>query len=119
MDIFLFIMSDRIWFRLLQSFIVVVFLIALIYEIRARICPPNPAPAVQRSEKSWRLIEFFWTIVTIILVEIIISSNVVAGCTVFVGLLNFIMLLLINFISSYFRNKIVGWMSRLHATKEH
>ena len=119
MDIILFILSDWVWLILLQLSIFIFFIISVIREIVARKCPGNPSKEVTRGEKSWNILLFFWTIIIIAFVEIIISSDLIRGYTVFVGLLNLSMLLFINFRSSYFRNKIIGWISKLQQTKEH
>jgi len=118
MNIILYIFSDNVWLPLLELLIVLVFLRAIIYDIIALKCPGNPSKKVTRGEKGWGILLSFWAL-TIIIVEIIISSELIRDYKVIVGLVNLAILIYLNLFSSYFRNKIIGWTSWLQKIEEH
>ena len=113
MDIFLCIFSDSIWLWLLEFFIAVVFVWAIRYDIIAHI---KGWAIVTRGGVSWGILLSFWAI-AIILIEIIISSNLINDHKVIVGLLNLGIFIYLIFYSSYFTNKVVGWSQRLKDKK--
>ena len=118
MNIVRYIFSDYVWLSLVELFIVLVFLGAIIYDIRARWWPSNPSKKVTRGEVGWGRLLSFWAL-AIIIIEIIISSELIRDYKVFVGLINLAFLLYLNFRSSYFRNKIIGWTTWLQKMEEH
>jgi hypothetical protein len=112
MNAFLYLFSDHVWLPLLEFFIVAFFIRAVLYDIKVFLRPGNPLAEVKRGEKSWTILLSFWAI-AIIIIEIIISSDLISEHRVIVGLLNFIVLLYLNLFSGYFKNKIIGWSSRI------
>jgi len=115
MDTFLYLFSDHIWLPLLEFFIAAVFIWAILCDVRARVRAGSSNYAkcsVKRGEKSWARLLSFWAL-NIILIEIIISSDLIASHRVIVGLLNVGVLVYLNLISGYFKNKIIEWSTKL------
>jgi hypothetical protein len=113
MTILCYIFSDNIWFWLIEAFIVAVFIRAVIYEIKALI---SHMGEVTRGNESWEILLSFLAL-AIILIEIIISSNIISNHRVIVGLLNLGIFMYLFFYSSYFTNKLIGWSQKLKKRK--
>ena len=113
MDILAYVFSDNIWFWLVEAFIVGVLFRAVIYDIKAYF---SHVGEVTRGSSSWGILISFWAL-AIILIEIIISSDVISNHRIIVGLLNLGIFLYLFFFSSYFTNKIIGWSQKLRKKK--
>lgn len=113
MPIFCYIFSDSIWLWLLEAFVVGVFIRAVVYDIKAFI---SHIGEVTRGSESWGILLSFWAL-AIILIEIIISSDVISNHRVIVGLLNLGISIYLFFYSSYFTNKLIGWSLKLRERK--
>lgn len=116
MDTFLYIFSDHIWLPLLEFFIAGVFIWSIFYDIYAYISAHirigGAVAQVKRGEKSWFILLSFWAL-SIIVIEIIISSDLISNHRVIVGLLNVGVLIYLNLFSGYFKNKIIVWSTKL------
>ncbi len=112
MDTLSFLFSDYIWFWILEIFIAIVFIRSVIYYVSARRRKGGTGAQVARGEKSWGVIFTFWGI-SIILVEIIISSDLISDHRVIIGLMNVAVLFYLIIVSPYFKNKIIGWHMKL------
>jgi len=108
MDTFLYVFSDRVWLPLLEFFVVAVFIRAILYDVRTHLIPGNPRAEVKRGEKSWAILLSFWAL-SIIIIEIILSSDLIANHRVIIGLLNVVVLVYVNFFSGYFKDRIIVW----------
>ena len=108
MNIFLFLSSDIVWLSLLELAILVVFFLAVFKDSAAKIRPSNPHATVKRGEKSRFILLSFWAL-SIIIVEVIVSSEAIANHKIIVGLVNVAILIYLNLFSAYFKNKIIGW----------
>ncbi len=117
MDVFLYLFSDHVWLPLLEFLVVAFFIRAILHDLGAILKPSNPLAEVKRGEKSWAILLAFWAIAIIIL-EIIISSDLIAEHRVIIGLLNFVVLVYLNLFSGYFKNRIIGWASRIQKRLE-
>jgi hypothetical protein len=113
MDILNYVFSDNIWFWLVEAFIVAVFFRAVVYDIKAYF---SHVGELTRGSVSRGILISFWAL-AIILIEIIISSNVISNHRIIVGLLNLGIFLYLFFFSSYFTNKIIGWSQKLQKRK--
>ncbi len=111
MDTF-FVFSDYIWLPLLELFIAVVFIRSVFYDIRAKMREGGTGAKVKRGEKSWSILLAFWGL-SIILIEIIISSDLISGYKIIIGLCNVGVLVYLSLLSVYFKNKIIGWSIKL------
>ncbi len=112
MDTLSFLFSDLVWFWLLETFIAIVFIRSVIFDFGAKKREGGTGGRVKRGEKSLGSLFTFWGI-SIILVEIIISSDLITSHRVIVGLLNVGVLFYLSIISVYFQNKIIGWHIKL------
>jgi hypothetical protein len=117
METFLFIFSDQIWLLLLEFCIAFIFLFTLFKQIYIKVRPRGIPSSVKRGEQSWKILLSFWAL-SIILIEIIISSELILNHKVIVGLLNLGVLIYLNLFSPYFRNKIIGWAAKLKNMEE-
>jgi len=111
MDTF-FVFSDYIWLPLLELFIAVVFIRSVFYDIRAKMREGGTGVKVKRGEKSWSILLAFWGL-SIILIEIITSSDLISGYKIIIGLCNVGVLVYLTLLSVYFKNKIIGWSIKL------
>jgi ABC-type transport system involved in Fe-S cluster assembly fused permease/ATPase subunit len=112
MATFLYIFSDHIWLPLLEFFILVVFFRALFKDIHAKMRSGGTHATVKRGEKSWSILLSFWAL-SIIVIGIIISSELIPNHKVIIGLLNLGVLVYLNLFNYYFQNKIIGWSTKL------
>jgi len=117
MDVFLYIFSDKIMFFLVESIIGIVFLFTIYKQVMIRIMPKGMPLSVTRGEKSWSVLLASYGI-SIILVEIIVSSDLIHNHKVIIGLLNVGILVYLNIFSPYFRNKLIGWVAKILAKPE-
>ncbi len=117
MDILSYIISDHIMFPLIESVIAFVFLFTIYKQTMIKIRPKGIPYSIKRGEKGWsRLLASYG--ISIILVEIIVSSNLIPNHKVIIGLLNVGVLIYLNLFSPYFRNKLIGWSSKIMDKEE-
>jgi hypothetical protein len=107
-----YILSDCVWLPLLETFIVAVFIWTVIHDIRAKLRKGATGAEVTRGELSWSVIFTFWGL-SIILIEIIISSELIADHRVIIGLSNLAVFIYLYLYSVYFKNKIIGFNIKL------
>ena len=117
MDTFCYVFSDRIWLPLLELFIFSVFLRSVLYDIGARMRKGGTGASVTRGEKSWSILLAFWAL-SVIIIEIILSSDLMSNYKIIIGLLNVIVLAYLNLCSVYFQNKIIGWSQKLRKREQ-
>lgn len=118
MDTFYYVFSDCIWLPLLELFILCVFLRSVFYDIGAKMREGGTGAKITRSgEKSWAIFLAFWSL-SIILVAIIVSSELIPNHKIIVGLINVGILVYLNLFSVYFQNKIIGWFIKLQNRKQ-
>jgi hypothetical protein len=108
MDIILLMFNDHIWLPLLELFIAIVLIRSVVYDVSAKHREGGTGAKVTRSDQSWGTIFTFWGL-SIILIDIIISSDLIHNHRIFVGLLNLGVLVYLNIFSVYFKNKVIGW----------
>lgn len=77
----------------------------------------NKATQVTRGEKSWLSLISFWGM-SVIVVNIINSSELVGNHKVVLSLLNLVVIIYLNFFNSYFRNKIIEWTIKAQQFEE-
>ena len=82
------------------------------HDIGSKLRKGGVKAEIKRGEKSWGFIFTFWAI-SIIIIEIIISSDLVADYRVIIGLINVGVLFYLSIVSAYFKNKIIGWNIKL------
>ena len=112
MDTFLYMFSDCIWLPLLEFFIVVIFIRSVLYDICAKMREGGTGAKVKRGEKSWTILLSFWAL-SVILIEIIVSSDLIPNHKIIIGLLNVCVFLYLNICSVYFKNKIIAWSIKI------
>ncbi len=112
MDTLLYVFSDCIWLPLLEFLIVVVFIRSVLYDISAKMREGGTGAKIKRGEKSWSILLSFWAL-SIIFIEIIISSELIAEHKILIGLVNAGILSYLNLRSVYFKNRIIGWSMKL------
>jgi xanthine/uracil permease len=109
--------SDYIWLSLLELFILLVFFRSLIYDLQARKRKGGTGASITRGEKSWSILLAFWAL-SVIIIEIIVSSDFISNHRIIVGLINVGMLVYLNLFSVYFQNKIIGWSQKLRKREQ-
>ena len=112
MNILLYLLSDCVWLPLLEIFIAIVFIRAIISDIGAKLREGGSGAKVTRGQESWGIIFTFWGL-SIILIGIIISSNLITNYKVITALLNLGIFSYLFLYSVYFKNKIVGFNMKL------
>lgn len=112
MDTFCYVFSDCIWLPLLELFILFVFLRSIFYDIGAKMREGGTGAKIKRGEKSWSILLAFWAL-SVIIIEIILSSDLISKHKVIIGLLHIAVFAYLNFCSVYFQNKIIGWSQKL------
>jgi len=118
MDIFIYLLSDYIWLPLLEIFIACLFFWSVFKDVQAKMRKGGGIHAtVKRGEKCWSRLLSFWAI-SIIFIEIIISSELIDNNKIVIGLLNLGVLVYLNLLSSFFRNKIIGWSMKIQKIEE-
>lgn len=108
MNVFLFVFSDQVFLPLLQGFVALLFVKALLIDIRDKTRKGSPSISVTRGPTSMGYLIAFWGI-SIIIIGIIVSSNLIAEHRVVIGLLNVAALLYLSLFSPHFRNRIISW----------
>ncbi len=114
MDNLLCVFSDYIMLLLVESVIFIVFILAIYKDIVGKL---RGGPIVTRGEKSLLFLLSFWGM-SIIIVNIINSSEVISNHKIVVSLLNVSVITYLNFFNSYFRNKIIGWIGKVQRFEE-
>jgi len=108
MENILLIFSDRVWLPLLEIIIAIIFIRSVISDIAVKLIKNNLEAKVKRGEKGFGILIAFWGL-SIILIEIILSSDLINNFRIIVGLANVAVLFYLIICSAYFKNKIVGW----------
>jgi xanthine/uracil permease len=67
---------------------------------------------IKRGKESWQIFLSFWAL-SVIFIEIIVSSDLISNYRIIIGLINAGMLVYLNLFSGYFQNKIIGWSIKL------
>lgn len=117
MDTFCYVFSDCIWLPLLELFILFVFLRSLIWDILVKTRKSNPSGEITRGKESWQTFLASWAL-SVIIIEIILSSDLISNYKIIIGLINVGMLVYLNLFSVYFQNKIIGWAMKLQNRKQ-
>ena len=112
MDTLSFLFSDHVWLPLLELLIAIVFFRSVIYDIGAKLREGGSGARITRGEATWPLFFTFWGL-SIILIEIILSSDLIANHRVIISLINVGVLFYLSILSVYFKNKIIGWHIKL------
>jgi len=112
MDTFCYVFSDCIWLPLLELFIFFVFLRSILYDIGAKMREGGTGAQIKRGEKSWSILLPFWAL-SVIIIEIILSSDLISNYKIIIGLFNVGVLAYLNLCSVHFQNKIIGWSQKL------
>jgi hypothetical protein len=118
MHTFLYLFSDHVWLPLLEFLVAAGFIRAIVYDANALMRSGGMHAVLKRGEKSWATLISFWAL-SIIIIEIIISSDLIANHRVIIGLLNVVVLVYLNFFSGYFKNKIIGWSTKVQNRQDH
>jgi uncharacterized membrane protein YobD (UPF0266 family) len=117
MDTFLFVFSDCVMLPLLELLILVILVCAIYKDINAYLRRGGTHATVTRGEKSWLSLVSFWGM-SVTVVNIINSSELVGNYKVVLSLLNLVFIIYLNFFNSYFRNKIIGWTIKAQQFEE-
>ena len=112
MNTFCYVFSDCIWLPLLQLFIFFVFLRSLIYDRLVKMRKGGFSAEIKRGKESWQILLSFWAL-SVIIIEIIVSSDLISNYRIIIGLINLGMLVYLNLFSVYFQNKIIGFSTKL------
>ncbi len=115
MGIIFLLLSDQVWLWILELFIAIIFLRAVLWDIIACL---NSKGIVTRGDKSQGILLSFWAM-AVIIIEIILSTDIINNYKILVGLINLFAFLYLFIFSSYFTNKIIGWSGKLHDKKYH
>jgi hypothetical protein len=114
MHTFSYLFSDHVWLWLLEFLVAAGFIRAIFYDARTlmRRRRGGTQAVIKRGGKSWSVLLSFWAL-SIIIIEIILSSDLIASHRVIIGLLNVVVLVYLNFFSGYFKNRIIVWLTKV------
>jgi hypothetical protein len=107
MDTLAFILSDYVFLPLLELCILLVFLRSFVYDIGAKLREGGTGAKVTRKDPSWVIILTFCGL-AIVLIDVVISSEIIKDHRIIVGLLNLGVMFYLFFCSVYFKNWLVG-----------
>jgi len=103
-----YLLSDCVLFPIFQLFFISVFLFALITDFSNR----NSGVAVTRSEISWQYLSLFYGLASVVLLQLINTTEAFKGYKTLITLVNLSVLFYLCFYNSWFRNKIVGLITK-------
>lgn len=112
MKVFLTIFSDKVWLPLLLIALLFIFLKFLGLDILSKLRGGGTGAQIKRGRKSWGSLLSFWAI-SVVLVSIIVSSDLIANHRVIIGLLSFSMLVYLNIFSVNFKGKIIKLTNKI------
>jgi hypothetical protein len=104
MNKYYFIFSDSVWYILIEIFFIGIVVYAFLKHQLHR-----GSPQVIRGDTSWQYIFMTWIILSLIIVNVISSANILIGYKTFITIINLAFLVYLVFMNSWFRNKIVGF----------
>jgi len=110
--------SDKVIFPAFEGLFFSLFLYAVAKEIGWFKKKTRVVPIVKRGEKSWNYFYLAFGIISIILMQVINSSEALKGYKTFISLTNLLMLLYLAFFNSWFRNKIIGIINKSKTKEE-
>lgn len=105
-------LSDEVVFPLFESLFLALFLYALAKERGWFTKPRGITLRVQRGEKSWGYFNLAYGIASIVLLQVINVAKAFEGYKTFISLVDLFMLTYLAFYNSWFRNAIIGIISR-------
>ena len=103
-----YLVSDCVLFPIFQLIYISIFLFALITDFRNR----NSGTAVTRGEVSWQYLYLFYGFTSVVLLQLINTTEAFKGYKTLITLVNLLVLFYLCFYNSWFRNKIVGLISK-------
>lgn len=113
----MYVLSDSILFWLMEAVIFIIFILTICKDKCAKRKIGGTRATVIRGEKSSSRLFISWGML-IIVVGITNSTNITVNYKVLASILNIAFISYLCFFSSYFRNKIIGWASRIEKFEE-
>jgi amino acid transporter len=116
----LFIISDKFIFPLFEGAFLLLFFYAFFNDKQWFKKKSNLKIEVKRSKDTWQYFILAFSIVSIILMQIINSANilVIYGYKTIISIVNLLMLIYLVFYNGWFRNKVIGLIIRSQDKKE-
>lgn len=108
--------NDKIIFSLFEVFLVLIFIFS-IYRVNMA-GKRGITITVKRGQESWQLLYLFYGITSIIMIQIITVARAFENYKVGISLLNLGILLYLTFYNSWFRNKILGYITKSKEQEE-
>jgi hypothetical protein len=108
-------LSDKVVFPVFQILFLLVFVYAVLQELLTR----NSGIMVTRGEEGWKNFEFAYGILAVIATLLISTTEALKGHKTIIALSDLGVLLYLVFYNSWFRNKLVGAISRSKTKHEH
>lgn len=100
--------SDQVIFPLFEILLFIIFLYASAKEYRWFTKEASIYGAVKRGEKSWNHFYLAYGVASVVLLQVINSSEALKGYKIIISLINLFILFYLAFFNSWFRNKIIG-----------
>ena len=103
-----YLLSDYVIFLIFQLIIISIFLYALITDFKNR----KSGMAVTRGETSWQYFPLFYGLISVIFLQLINTTEAFKGYKTAITIVDQTVLLYLCFYNSWFRNKIVGLITK-------
>lgn len=113
MKVFQFIISDTFMLIFLHLILLIIVLSAVQGSCRMK----GDGASIKRGEKSWRYFYLFYSVLSVIMMQIISFSEIGKGYKIYIAVVDLLTLIYLAFFNGWFRNKIIGFVVKL-LTKE-
>ncbi len=117
MDTILLLLSDKIVFPAFELIFVGLFFFAFLME-RGWFVKKTGFATVARGKESWNYFYLVFGIVSVVLMQVINSSEALKGFKTIISIVNLAMLVYLAFYNGWFRNKILGLIAKSQQKEE-
>ncbi len=112
MDKLLIILNDKIMFPVFEILFIVFFLYAILCDRGCFKRKGTLESTVRRGEKSWNYFNLCFGISSVVLMQMINSSEALIGYKTIISVVNLAMLLYLSYFNSWFRNSTINIISK-------
>lgn len=118
MDTLCFLLSDKVIFPLFEVSFVGLFVFAVLRERGWFVRKTGGIAIVKRGQESWNKFNLTFGIASVVLMQVINSTDALEGYKTIISITNLAMLLYLAFFNSWFRNKTIGIISKSQQKEE-
>lgn len=118
MEIILVLLNDKIIFPAFEVLFFVLFIRAIIGEYWWLLIKTEAPKKVTRGEESWKMFYLGFGIVSVVLMQVINSSEALKGFKTIISIVNLAMLVYLAFFNGWFRNKTLGIITKSQQKEE-